>query len=305
MARRNLSLGTAAGRIGDHVYFRRRGQQVIRVRVPAPIDRRSQRQGVVRAVFANSTNLWTLLRPFVEPSWRGYSRFGNAGNAFSHANRGQMPTASATMSRDGYAYPCTGLITNGSLPVSWQYRTELLQAIDGTGQYVPSMLFVGNAGTSNVETWGGLSSAIISASQGAREGDVLHFLLYVYSYDNEWSPAGALNQVPTVIHYSRVLDVSDEGYVADLFPLLRFDTKLVEVPYYQLYIQVAGLDVIFEPTDYNVGWALSSYLERPGLASSAAFTRSKFVMPTDERAFINASSVYGNISQQYGNTFIL
>ena len=305
MARRNLSLGTAAGRIGDHVYLRRRGQQIIRVRVPAPADSRSQRQGVVRAIFANGTNLWSLLRPFVESSWRGYSRFGNAGNAFAHANRGQMPTASVTMSRDGYAYPCTGLVTNGSLPVSWQYRTEMLQAIDGTEVYVPSMLFVGNAGSSNVETWGGLSSAVISASQGVREGDILHFLLYVYSYDNEWSPAGALHQVPTVIHYSRVLDISDEGYVADMFPLLRFDTKLVEVPYYQLYIQVSGLDVVYEPTDYSIGWALSSYIERSGLASKAAFTKSKFVMPPDERAFINASSVYGNVSRQYGDTFIL
>lgn len=305
MARRNLSLGTAAGRIGDHVYFRRRGQQVIRVRVPAPIDRRSQRQGVVRAIFANGKNLWSLLRPFVEPSWRGYSRFGNAGNAFTRANRGQMPTASATMSRDGCAYPCTGLVTNGSLPVSWQYRTELLQAIDGSELYVPSLLFLGNAGNYNVETWGGLSSAIISSSQGVRNGDILHFLLYVYSYDDEWSPAGALNLAPSVVHYSKVLDVADEDYVADMFPLLRFDTRLIEVPFYQLYVQVAGLDEIYEPTDYNIGWALSSYIERPGLSSKSAYTKSKFVMPPDERARINASSVYGNVSQRYGDTFIL
>lgn len=304
MARRNLSLGTAAGRIGDHVYFRRRGQQVIRVRVPAPIDRRSQRQGVVRAIFANGKNLWSLLRPFVEPSWRGYSRFGTAGNAFAHANRGQMPTASLIMSRDGYAYPSTGLVTNGSLPISWQYKTELLQAIDGSQTYVPSMLFLGNAGNSDVETWGDLSGAIISASKGAREGDILHFLLYVYSYDDEWSPAGALSQVPSVVHYSRVLDRNDEGYVADMFPLLRFDTKLVEVPYYQLYIQVSGLDIVYEPSDYNVGWALASYIERPSLSSKAAFTKSKFVMPSDLRNFINASSVYGNVSRQYGDTFI-
>lgn len=305
MARRNLSLGTASGRIGDHVYFRRRGQQIIRVRVPAPADRRSQRQGVVRAIFANGKNLWSILRPFVEASWRGYSRFGSAGNAFARANRGQMPAASLIMSRDGYAFPCTGLVTNGSLPVSWQYRSEVLQAIDGSEGYLQSLLFLGNAGTYDVETWGGLSRAVISASQGVREGDVLHFLLYVFSYNEDWSPAGALNQIPSVVHYSRALDVASEDNVEDLFPLLRFDTRLVVAPFYQLYVQVTGLDEIYEPTDYNIGWALTSFIERPGLSSKAAFTKSKFVMPADIRTFINASSVYGNVAREYGDTFVL
>lgn len=305
MARRNLSLGTAAGRIGDHVYFRRRGQQVIRVRVPAPIDRRSQRQGVVRAIFANGANLWTLLRPFVEPSWRGYSRFGNAGNAFAHANRGQMPTASATMSREGYAYPCTGLVTNGSLPVYWQYTTEVLPDVTDSSKYAESLLFVGNAVEDNVETWGALSRAIISASSGVREGDIVHFLLYTYSYDADWTPLGALEVQPSVVHYSRVLNTSDEDYVADMFPLLSFATRLVEVPYYQLYVQVTGLDLLYGELDVPIGWALASYIERPGLSSKAAFTKSKFVMPHTERFYINATSVFGNVSQQYGDTFIM
>ena len=304
MARRNLSLGTAAGRIGDHVYFRRRGQQIIRVRVPAPVDRRSQRQGVVRAIFANGKNLWSLLRPFVEPSWRGYSRYGNAGNAFAHANRGQMPTASSTMSRDGYAYPCTGLITNGSLPVYWQYTEESLPNIVKPNSNIISMLFLGNAVEDNVETWGALSKALIAASSGAREGDIVHFLLYAYSYDEDWTPYGALEVQPSVVHYSRVLDTGDEGYVADLFPLLSFGTRLVEVPYYQLYVQVTGLDLIYGDLGIPVGWALASYLERPSLSSKAAFTKSKFVMPTTERSYIRASSVYGNVSQQYGGTFV-
>lgn len=305
MARRNLSLGTAAGRIGDHVYFRRRGQQIIRVRVPAPTDRRSQRQGVVRAIFANGKNLWSLLRSFVEPSWRGYSRYGNAGNAFAHANRGQMPAASAAMSRDGYAYPCTGLITNGSLPVYWQYVTDVLPVVTDPSKDIESLLFLGNAVESNVETWGSLSSAIIAASSGAREGDIVHFLLYTFSYDADWTPYGATEVQPSVVHYSRVLDTSDEGYVADLFPLLGFGTRLVEVPYYQLYVQVTGLDLIYGDLGIPIGWALASYLERPGLSSKAAFTKSRFVMPTTVRSYINASSVYGNVSRQYGDTFIL
>lgn len=304
MARRNLSLGTAAGRIGDHVYFRRRGQQIIRVRVPAPIDRKSRRQGVVRAIFANGKNLWSLLRPFVEPSWRGYSRFGNAGNAFAHANRGQMPTASATMSREGYAYPCTGLVTSGSLPVNWQYTTEVLPGILDSSRTIESLLFIGNAVEDNVETWGALSRAVISASPGAREGDIVHFLLYTYSYDADWTPYGAMEVQPSVVHYSRELDTSDEGYVADMFPLLSFGTRLVEVPYYQLYVQVTGLDLLYGDLDVPIGWALASYIERPSLSSKAAFTKSKFVMPTTERIYINATSMYGNVSEQYGDTFI-
>lgn len=304
MARRNLSLGTAAGRIGDHVYFRRRGQQIIRVRVPAPVDRRSRRQGVVRAIFANGKNLWSLLRPFVESSWRGYSRYGNAGNAFARANRGQMPTASATMSREGYAYPCTGLVTNGSLPVYWQYTTDVLPVMIDSSRNVESLLFVGNAVEDNVETWSALSRAIIAASPGAREGDVLHFLLYTYSYDADWTPNGALEVQPSVVHYSRALDTSDEGYVNDLFPLLSIGTRLVEVPYYQLYVQVTGLNLLYGESDVAIGWALASYLQRPSLSSKAAFTKSKFVMPHTERVYIGASSVYGNVSQQYGDTFI-
>lgn len=304
MARRNLSLGTAAGRIGDHVYFRRRGQQVIRVRVPAPTDRRSQRQGVVRAIFANGKNLWSLLRPFVESSWRGYSRYGNAGNAFAHANRGQMPAASAIMSRDGYAYPCTGLITNGSLPVYWQYVTDVLPVVVDPSKNIESLLFLGNAVEADVETWGALSRAIVAASSGAREGDIVHFLLYTFSYDADWTPYGATEVQPSVVHYSRALDTSDEGYVADLFPLLSFGTRLVEVPYYQLYVQVTGLDLIYGDLGIPIGWALASYLERPSLSSKSAFTKSKFVMPTTVRSYINASSAYGNVSRQYGNTFI-
>lgn len=303
MTKRNLTLGNASGKLGSVVYMRRRGQQIARILVPAPKDPKSQRQGVTRAHFANYVNLWRLLSPYIGVTWRGVSRYGTAANAFFKMNVGRMPAISKSMSRDGYAYPNLGLVTYGNLPVSWRYASATASVATAPNERATAIAWLGNALDASVSSWGQISTALIKANEGLREGDIVHFLVFAFIQDLDdptYVPVGAQ---PRLVYYSAPLDENDDALVEDKFPLLQF-SKLPAVSNYQ-QLAVSGsssfYNTLTESEFYYV--SLASWVERPNAVGSSRFTRSSFVFDRDTEDVLRGSSGYSYISIEYGDTF--
>lgn len=304
MARRNLSLGTAAGRIGDHVYFRRRGQQIIRVRVPAPLDPRSVMQGVVRARFANSTNLWRVLRPVVGDSWSAARRYGSQGNAWARHNRGQMPTISAAEAKFGSCYPALGLVTYGSLVTSLTYKfasegsleDETYRSGVTLGYRLPSIEGV---------TVGDFSRSVIAADGFLRDGDELHFCVLTYEMKiPQPSPINSPSLVPSFRENVVVLDSASTASIASVLPLFSLSLVTGDDGYDTATLLTSVAEIDSDVDSSRVWQAFNVFAARPTNPQYSRYSRSSLVMSREQRLSITPLLTYGINSIAFGNTFI-
>ena len=303
MTKRNLTLGNASGKLGSVVYMRRRGQQVARVLIPSPRDPKSERQGVARAHFANYVNLWRLVGNYVWRSWSGVSRYGTRANAFYKMNVGRMPAISKPMSRSGYAYPNLGLVTYGNLPITYRYEHATAAVATAPNGQASALAWSGNAIGSSASTWGDVSAALIKANEGLRDGDVVHFMIMLYTLDFDYSGDIPADHSPYIIHYSSELDVSDEEYVEDMFFFLQFSILQKAVNVQQIAFSASPAVYTALGEYYGTDVALASWVERPSEKGSARYTRSSFVMSGDNANMLSAFSGFSPASRAYGNTF--
>lgn len=303
MARRNLSLGTAAGKIGDHVYFRRRGQQIVRVRVPAPRDPRTARQGVVRARFANCTNLWRVLSPIVGNSWSAARRYGSQGNAWARHNRGQMPTISATESKFGSCYPALGLITYGSLVTSLTYRF----ASEGSWEdssYRSGVTLGYKLPEVQGFTIGDFSRSVLAADSFLRDGDELHFCVLTYEMAvPEAVPIPDPSLVPSFRENVVVLDSTSTEMISSVLPLFSMSLVADDNGTYAASFLTSVADVDPDVDDYRVMQAFSVFAVRPSNPLYSRYNRSSLVMSRDQRIAVNTLLYYNDKTRAYGDTF--
>lgn len=277
MTKRNLTLGTASGKLGSVVYFRRRGQQITRVLVSSVNDRRSLAQCRQRAYFANSVALWRLLRPYVGVSWRGVSRYGSPENAFYHHNRGLMPTCSKNMSRAGNAFPCLGIITYGSLPVNIPLTTT--PAV-GTGSYtgVYSFTMLVPAPNPNPGEAASLFMFIQMASQGIEDGDILHLVAMAYgSADETDSIVEAAEQHSPRVYHAALSKSMVGVSLHDVAPWLRVGPARTETNEVVLGFKVLPAYWPDDPDQGFVDFVMTMFVERPRNPPYARFSRSRFI----------------------------
>lgn len=293
MTKRNLTLGTASGRLGSVVYFRRRGQQIARVLVSSINDKKTLSQCYVRARFACYVNLWRLLRPYIEPSWRGVSRYGSPENAFAKHNRGLFPTISKEMSRAGYAFPSFGLVTYGSLPVDLQYR------YDG-GAWITNV-----PASAAPQTIGDLSALLLNANIGIREGDVFHFLAFAYSfYPQTFYPAGAMEFPPAVIHYAITIKENSNVSLSTAAPNVNWRVGEISQGLSVLGTSIKEDQFPADGYDVGVGVATAYYIERPSNPQFSRYTRSRFIMQDAESFYLYPmATMVSGLGTRYAETW--
>jgi len=97
MAKGNLFLGTARGRVGSVVFRRRNGQQITSVRT-SPTNPKSEAQCKQRMVFATSVSAAARLRTIVDHSFEGMKYGQDSVNYFTKLN---TPMLRAGMNYDG------------------------------------------------------------------------------------------------------------------------------------------------------------------------------------------------------------
>lgn len=277
MTKRNLTLGTASGRLGSVVYFRRRGQQIARVLVSSVNDKRSLAQCRQRARFANYVASWRMLRRYVEDSWRGVSRHGSTENAFYKHNRLLMPAISKEMSRLGYGWPPLGIVTYGSLNVGLQIVSgkATRQGSDVENYWV--WLPYGSA-AEIPSTISDFSRVITSAGYGVQYGDIVHLACWnvpiradVYNLPAAWAEVE-----PTIYHSSFVVSNSDESF-AEAVPWWRMELLYPPNGGSALLMRLALGWQPADPTDGETFPFYAVWVERPSNPSYSRFSRARFM----------------------------
>lgn len=304
MTKRNLTLGTASGKLGSVVYFRRRGQQIARVLVSKVNDKKTLNQCYVRGRFANYVNLWRLLRPYVEESWRGVSRYGSPENAFYHHNKNLMPIESAQMAREGYAFPNLGLVTYGSLPTALNVVYGSYPPVDGEGYQFAS--WMPNAKASSIpQTIGDLSNILISPRTGIMAGDIVHILMFTYSYDPDgFYPEAAMEQAPSVIHYALTMEKNSSESLSTAAPGVKWLLGDAGTLGSILGYTIDESAINDTSGDYSIGVFFTIFVERPTNPRHSRFSRSRFVADEIGRFYLYPMATgQGNVGQRYAITW--
>lgn len=303
MTKRNLTLGTASGRLGSVVYFRRRGQQIARVLVSSINDKKSLPQCLQRARFANYVGAWRMLRPYVEQSWRGVSRYGSQENAFYHHNRQLMPTCSKGMSRAGSAFPPLGLVTYGSLNVSTSFAPRGSQIQSGN-KPLAAWSFLLSGAIDDPTTKGELFDAIKSASIGMEDDDVVHLLAVAYGWSDSYFHLveSAEEVTPEVFHVS--LSKADVNVaLSSACPWLRVGYALTFDDQHAIGIDLDGNSLPAEPASGVVDYVMTAFVERPRNPQFARFTRSKFSAHPDIYEPLQSLCNYTDAAVLFADTF--
>lgn len=288
MTKRNLTLGTASGKLGSVVYFRRRGQQIARVLVSQVNDKKTIGQCFQRAKFANYVSAWRLVKQYVGSSWLNASRYGTAENAFYHHNRALMPCISKEMSRLGYGWPPLGIITYGSLPsyISAHYGKAMRvgQSVGVNMSYLP----YGKASAAP-STIAEFSSVIVGAGYGLAYGDILHILYWSVPIASFEEPISAGEEVsPKLLHASINLNAADDTLLFDAAPWWNIRLVSPEQGGYALELDLASA---YDPADPTDGFSypfFAVWVERPSNKSHARFSRGRIVGVTDAYNLLKA-----------------
>lgn len=303
MTKRNLTLGTASGKLGSVVYFRRRGQQIARVLVSSINDRKSLAQCEQRARFANSVALWRLLRPYVGVSWRGVSRYGSPENAFYHHNRGLMPTCSKNMSRSGYAFPSLGIISYGSLSVDVPL---IARQVVGTGTYTG--IFPFSILTQFIPTQPTDAATLFNifkrSSQGIDDSDVIHILAMAYGATDSPSQAiAAAEQYAPKVYHVAFGSSTPSLSLSVLAPWLKCGPAATADNVAALGL---GLEAAWLPQEPDAGfidYVFALFVERPNNPSYARFSRSRFIGNSTIIDTLNNLCKSSYLSGMFADTF--
>lgn len=305
MTKRNLTLGTASGKLGSVVYFRRRGQQIARVLVSSVNDKRSLGQRFQRARFANYVAAWRLLRQYVERSWRGVSRYGSAENSFYHHNRGLMPTATKEMSRMGYAFPPLGIITYGSLQVGFNLRgVGIASAVPPTGVSAVSVELAGV--TSAPQTTSALAAAFVNADVGVLRSDVIHILSWAYTMSDDESDVvdAAVYSPPSVFHVA-VSMANDSEQLSAVAPWLVVTAGTSLRGRSALGLDIASPYLPADPPRGYTDAVFAIYVERPSNPQHSRYSRARFVTHQDLLPFLQDLCDDTPLSRAIADTYLL
>lgn len=303
MTKRNLTLGSASGKLGSVVYMRRRGQQIARLLVSSPHDPRTISQCAQRACFANYVALWRSLAASVGDTWRGVSRYGSPQNAFYVHNRSLMPPIPRSWSRVGAAVPANGLVTYGALPIILPYEWYDGEGISGgepfQGVYLPT-----SDGTEGAEDAGNLIHLFQKCGAAVREGDIVHIVGIIY-YDKlgHNKVDDGPNRQPIILHNSMELDLSKPTDVSYQLPDFVFSTGLYKNNQRKKVIRLAG-NYYTSAGSSEVMWdAIAIYFERPSNPPHSRFSRSRFAVHGAWAQLIKSWSAGGQYYEQVARTY--
>lgn len=296
MAKHNIVFGTLSGKIGNIVFFRRKGRQVERALVPSPSDPKTIAQGVVRARFANNKNLWKLLLPYVGNAWKGVSRYGYGGNAFYKFNISNMPTCSLAMSRDGNALPNLGPVTYGGLELPYTLKLQSISTFTyATNIMVPRV---------SANTVGRLASFIKDNNEYIQEGDIIHLLGITANADDiQLSPATTNNFATSVIHAALPIETQDSTSLSQLMPNFGITYASVSGELSPLAFNFILPSPAADYDSDRVIAAMAMFIERPSRPQRSRYTRCFWQLSTDNSNSLKAACAKGNVANSFGRTF--
>lgn len=118
MSKRNLFLGTAAGKVGDVVVYRAGGTQRARVRV-VPKDPKTSTQMIQRSRIGGVVTTYRAGKGLLQDTFESKPSKQSAYNAFAQEAMPTAPYLTKEMNDLGCAIPMPMTIARGSVPAPW------------------------------------------------------------------------------------------------------------------------------------------------------------------------------------------
>lgn len=206
MAKSNMFLGLASGKVGDIVFARSNGQQITRVRV-VPKNPRTARQQAQRVRMAAVSALYRAAREVLRNSFTIRQGFESSFNAFARNAIGVAPFFSRQMVDNCLALPIPAQASRGTLvPLVVNKATGLSAGLDRMPSY----------GLTNDGTVGAWSEAFIEANPSYKNGDKVTYLAVIFTENAEVPIEDAYNATAFVaditIDTESTKTLSDAGW---------------------------------------------------------------------------------------------
>lgn len=124
MSKRNLFLGTAAGKVGDVVVYRAGGTQRARVRV-VPKDPKTTTQMTQRSRIGGVVSTYRAGKGLLQDSFESKPSKQSAYNAYAQDTMPTAPYLTKEMNDLGCAIPMPMTIARGSVPAPWSFVSKV------------------------------------------------------------------------------------------------------------------------------------------------------------------------------------
>lgn len=199
MARNNIYLGTLAGKLGDNVFWRAKGQQRVRTYVPRTEAMVGYEAAERRARFANLKGIYQWLpEPFKQAcslhriGGNSYADFMMQYNSF---NEERMRSTFGA----GRFLPVNCKISNGTLGYQADTVCEVTQMNVGGGAYEYTKGIIFRTIRNDVideDNVGTITCGLIRKHPFLRTGDIMHIFLSFLIYDDVWGGADIVEGFP-------------------------------------------------------------------------------------------------------------
>lgn len=219
MAKDNLFLGMARGKVGDVVFSRLNGVQVTRARNRSPKNPKSVPQVLQRVIMNTMGKAYSLLQPIANHAFEGYAEGTPCQSRFMSLNIAMLrdlasaviqdpseetiinsQAANFSAKDDSYAMANPYVIADGSLP-----RLNVTMSVD---EGIINFPFpqAGSSGTSN-----DLSYNDVVAALGCQPGDQLTFLMMTHDFTQPGT------SFVNGFVYARVILMPEDGIMGHIF----------------------------------------------------------------------------------------
>lgn len=203
MAKSNVFLGLASGKVGDIVFARAKGQQITRVRV-VPNNPRTARQQAQRVRMAAVAALYRAGRVVLKDSFTVRHGFESSYNAFARNAIGISPFFTRQMVDNCLALPIPSQASRGVLtPLVVNKSTGVSAGVDRMPSY----------GLELTDTVGEWSQAFLEANPTYKNGDKVTYLVIRFIENAEVPLEDAYNPIATVAEI--VIDTESAQTIKD------------------------------------------------------------------------------------------
>lgn len=317
MAKGNLFLGYARGKIGDVVMYRANNQQQSRARNRAPKNPRSAKQSVQRMVLATAAKMASAYEPIVNHSWEGVQVGATSVRHFrSLAMKALRNAAAYILNEVGsditYAdfaikgAPVVGAVDG--LPISRGSLSFIDYTLNGDANPVASF----TPAEGNITTQQAYEAEL--AKLGLMPGDQLTIIEQFQNINIPVATFETENNYAQAVRYARVTFVAQlpEGFSGQLVDGTSFNSSLIESAEGTMTLAYESGDLTIAIPAGNLGSVQCACLIRSQKQPNGSFKYSSANMKAiaDTFDFNNAAQVYpsymdGATAIEVGDTLYL
>lgn len=205
MAKGNIFMGTASGKIGDVVLMRRNGQQVQRMYIQQVRNPNTTRQASQRTLISNVVSFYRSARTLLDHSMTGRKANRSSYNEFVASNLGRVKVY----------LPKSVADKQGCIVAPYQISRGVLPAIETTGSGDASVtnIALGELTPGASTTIGAFTEAILANNASFAAGDQLSYVSFIQGQNVELGMP-----TMTVGYYEITLNVNSQELLADYWP---------------------------------------------------------------------------------------